>query len=308
MSSEPLWFRLPPPSTDVPAAPVQAEKARVSLTIDGRAIDVPVGTTIIDACKVLGIDIPTLCYLETLTPVNACRVCVVEVEGARVLAPACSRKVEAGMVVKTRSPRVDLSRKLVLELLASSVDLSTAPGLDANSLLVRVGGRTLAPDYVGPVDRRWPPAEDGSPFEVRARVPAGLQPGATAVALVAGEVVSAPAEVHLVPGEAPRCWIPVVQNALDGGTDVYTAGAKALIFITLNGVEEPAPADVRVAVGGRVLEPLHVAAIPGKGGHLVQVQLPAGLGPGRTPLSVVLGDGRAATYDLELLEASREGA
>ncbi len=130
MSSEPLWFRLPPPSTDVPAAPVQVEKARVSLTIDGRAIDVPVGATIIDACKVLGIDIPTLCYLETLTPVNACRVCVVEVEGARVLAPACSRKVEAGMVVKTRSPRVDLSRKLVLELLASSVDLSTAPGLD----------------------------------------------------------------------------------------------------------------------------------------------------------------------------------
>jgi predicted molibdopterin-dependent oxidoreductase YjgC len=55
---------------------------------------------------------------------------VVEVEGARVLAPACSRKVESGMVVKTRSPRVDLSRKVVLELLASSVDLSTAPTLE----------------------------------------------------------------------------------------------------------------------------------------------------------------------------------
>jgi predicted molibdopterin-dependent oxidoreductase YjgC len=53
----------------------------------------------------------------------------VEVEGARVLAPACSRAVEPGMMVKTRSPRVDLSRKLVLELLASSVDLSTAPTL-----------------------------------------------------------------------------------------------------------------------------------------------------------------------------------
>ena len=102
----------------------------VSLTIDGRAIDVPAGTTIIDACKALGIEIPTLCYLETLTPINACRVCVVEVEGARVLAPACSRKVESGMAVKTRSPRVDLSRKVVLELLASSVDLSTAPTLE----------------------------------------------------------------------------------------------------------------------------------------------------------------------------------
>jgi predicted molibdopterin-dependent oxidoreductase YjgC len=53
----------------------------------------------------------------------------VELDGARVLAPSCSRTVEAGMVVKTRSPRVMLARRLVLELLASSVDLSTAPGL-----------------------------------------------------------------------------------------------------------------------------------------------------------------------------------
>ncbi len=130
MNPEPLWFRLPPRSTVDPAAPAPIEKPMISVTIDGRALDVPAGTTIIDACKTLGIDIPTLCYLETLTPVNACRVCVVEVEGARVLAPACSRKVDAGMVIKTRSPRVDLSRKLVLELLASSVDLSTAPALE----------------------------------------------------------------------------------------------------------------------------------------------------------------------------------
>ncbi len=129
-SSEPLWFRLPPQSTVLPAPPEPPVLPVVSLTIDGRAIDVPAGTTIIDACKQLDIDIPTLCYLETLTPVNACRVCVVEVEGARVLAPACSRKVEPNMVVKTRSPRVDVSRKLVLELLASSVDLSTAPTLE----------------------------------------------------------------------------------------------------------------------------------------------------------------------------------
>ena len=130
MISEPLWFRLPPRSTVDPAPPPDVEKAMMSLTIDGRSIDVPTGTTIIGACQALGIDIPTLCYLDTLTPVNACRVCVVEVEGARVLAPACSRQVESGMVVKTRSPRVDLSRKVVLELLASSVDLSTAPTLE----------------------------------------------------------------------------------------------------------------------------------------------------------------------------------
>lgn len=130
MSVEPIWFSLPPRSTVDPAPPPEAEKTTVSITIDGRALDVPAGTTIIDACRTIEVEIPTLCYLATLTPVNACRVCVVEVEGARVLAPACSRTVESGMVVKTRSPRVDLSRKVVLELLASSVDLSTAPSLE----------------------------------------------------------------------------------------------------------------------------------------------------------------------------------
>jgi predicted molibdopterin-dependent oxidoreductase YjgC len=98
----------------------------VELTIDGHTVQVPEGTTILDAAKTLGIHTPTLCYLETLTPVNACRVCVVELEGARVLVPACARKVEPGMVVKTDSDRVRLSRKLVFELLGSSVDLSTA--------------------------------------------------------------------------------------------------------------------------------------------------------------------------------------
>ena len=101
MSIEPLWFRLPPRSSTDPAPPIAPERPTVSMTIDGRPIEVPAGTTIIDACKQLDIDIPTLCYLETLTPVNACRVCVVEVEGARVLAPACSRSVESGMAVKT---------------------------------------------------------------------------------------------------------------------------------------------------------------------------------------------------------------
>ncbi|MBP9947886.1 MAG: 4Fe-4S binding protein, partial [Vicinamibacteria bacterium] len=67
-------------------------------------------------------------FATNLTPVNACRVCVVEVEGARVLAPACARKAEAGMKVKTDTERVRHSRKLVLEFLASSVDLSTASG------------------------------------------------------------------------------------------------------------------------------------------------------------------------------------
>jgi predicted molibdopterin-dependent oxidoreductase YjgC len=129
MTEDPIWFRLPPPAAVVPEAPPRVEPPTVTVTIDERRVEVPAGRTILDACRTAGIDVPTLCYLETLTPVNACRVCVVEVEGARVLAPACSRRVEPGMVIRTRSPRVDLSRKLVLELLASSVDLSTAPSL-----------------------------------------------------------------------------------------------------------------------------------------------------------------------------------
>jgi predicted molibdopterin-dependent oxidoreductase YjgC len=111
------------------ARPAEAPRAEVSLTIDGRAVSAPEGTTILSACATVGIAIPTLCFLETLRPVSACRLCVVEVQGARVLVPSCSRPVEAGMVVSTRSARVVHARRMVLELLASSVDLSTAPGL-----------------------------------------------------------------------------------------------------------------------------------------------------------------------------------
>jgi predicted molibdopterin-dependent oxidoreductase YjgC len=110
-----------------PAAPPAPVRAPVEITIDGRPVTVPAGSTILEACRSEGIDTPTLCYLENLTPVNVCRVCVVEVTGSRVLVPACSRKVEGGMEVKTDTERVRLSRKMVLEFLASSVDLSTAP-------------------------------------------------------------------------------------------------------------------------------------------------------------------------------------
>jgi predicted molibdopterin-dependent oxidoreductase YjgC len=99
----------------------------VSLTIDDQAVEVPEGSTILEACAQIGIDTPTLCYGDTLQPANACRVCVVELEGARVLAPACARPVEPDMVVKTDSERVRHSRKMVMEFLASSTDLSTTP-------------------------------------------------------------------------------------------------------------------------------------------------------------------------------------
>jgi predicted molibdopterin-dependent oxidoreductase YjgC len=142
------------PITLIPIGrPPRARGKDVPLTIDGRAVTAPEGTTILSACAAIGLSIPTLCFLETLKPVNVCRLCVVEVEGARVLAPSCSRTVEPGMIVYTRSPRVMLARKLVLELLASSVDLSTAPGMAA--LLTEYGcrperfGKPAAADHAG---------------------------------------------------------------------------------------------------------------------------------------------------------------
>lgn len=143
------------------AAPVNVGLPRrlVELTVDGHEVAVPEGSTILDACREQGIDTPTLCFAENLTPVNTCRVCVVEVEGARVLAPACSRTVEAGMAVRTNSERVRTSRKMVLELLASSVDLSLADaavhrwmadyGVDAGR-----HGPLAAPHPEGERDRR----------------------------------------------------------------------------------------------------------------------------------------------------------
>jgi predicted molibdopterin-dependent oxidoreductase YjgC len=118
---------IPVPRGPVPQAPPPRTRPMVELKIDGKSVSVPEGSTILDAARELGIDTPTLCFLDTLTPVNVCRVCVVELEGSRTLVPACSRKAEPGMSIKTDSERVRLSRRMVLEFLASSVDVSTAP-------------------------------------------------------------------------------------------------------------------------------------------------------------------------------------
>jgi predicted molibdopterin-dependent oxidoreductase YjgC len=132
----------------------------VEITIDGQVISVPEGSTLLQAARSIGIDTPTLCFLENLTPVNVCRICVVEVEGSRMLVPACSRQVEPGMVVKTDSERVRLSRRLVLELLASSVDVSTAPQFQ--QYMKRYGaiperfGNAAAPPAVGVRDDTHP--------------------------------------------------------------------------------------------------------------------------------------------------------
>jgi predicted molibdopterin-dependent oxidoreductase YjgC len=130
---------MPVPRAPVPQVPAAAARREIAVMIDGKRVSVPEGATILDATRKLGIETPTLCFLESLTPVNACRVCVVELEGSRTLVPACSRKAEAGMAIQTHSERVRLSRRLVLEFLASSVDVSTAPAMQ--EYMTRYGAR-----------------------------------------------------------------------------------------------------------------------------------------------------------------------
>ena len=108
------------------AIPVSPPRRLLEAEVDGVSVRIPEGSTILDACRAEGIDTPTMCYADNLTPINACRVCVVEVEGARTLVPACSRAVEAGMKIRTDTDRVRHSRRLVMEFLGSSVDTSLA--------------------------------------------------------------------------------------------------------------------------------------------------------------------------------------
>ena len=94
----------------------------VNLKINGQAVSVPEGTTILDAAKVAGIKIPTLCYLRDINAIGACRVCVVEVKGARSLVAACVYPVNEGMEVITNSAKVIEARKTTVELILSDHD------------------------------------------------------------------------------------------------------------------------------------------------------------------------------------------
>jgi CRP-like cAMP-binding protein/Fe-S-cluster-containing dehydrogenase component len=97
-------------------ASVSSPPGLITITIDGRAVSVPPGTSLFDAARIHGIAIPTLCHLQNETPVGVCRLCVVDT-GARVLSAACVRPVESGMKVETNSGKILATRKTVLELL-----------------------------------------------------------------------------------------------------------------------------------------------------------------------------------------------
>ena len=96
------------------------ETKQIHLTIDGKKVVVPEGTTILQAARQANIDIPTLCFLKEINEVGDCRMCITEVEGRRGFATSCIQKVEEGMVVHTHSPAVIEARKMILDLILSN--------------------------------------------------------------------------------------------------------------------------------------------------------------------------------------------
>src|ERR1044071_4993879 len=101
----------------------------VTLSIDGASVTVPAGTTLLKAAEQLGRTVPTICYHDHCTANGLCRICVVEVAGVKPLLPACFSRVSEGRQVATATARVERSRRTILEMLASAVDLSEAPAI-----------------------------------------------------------------------------------------------------------------------------------------------------------------------------------
>ncbi|MBO4416141.1 MAG: (2Fe-2S)-binding protein, partial [Lachnospiraceae bacterium] len=96
--------------------------ADINLKINGIECTAPAGSTILQAAKINNIDIPTLCYLKELNEIGACRICVVEVKGARSLVASCVYPINEGMEVYTNSPKVLAARKKTLQLILSDHD------------------------------------------------------------------------------------------------------------------------------------------------------------------------------------------
>jgi NADH dehydrogenase/NADH:ubiquinone oxidoreductase subunit G len=136
--------------------------ADITLTIDGESVTVPEGTTILKASEKAGRQVPTICYHDHCTANGLCRICVVEVAGVRPLLPACLSRVNEGMKVTTRSARAERSRRTILEMLASTVDLSEAPEIQ-QFIDDYSADRARFPEAT----RREPPVLDDNPMYLR---------------------------------------------------------------------------------------------------------------------------------------------
>lgn len=140
----------------------QSKIPLVSLTINGQTVCVAAGTTILEAARMIGVEIPTICYHSNLTANAVCRLCTVEVVGSRVLQPACVAPVASDMIVSTETERVKSARRVILELLASTVDLHEAPEIQA--YIERYGADVER--FAGGKQRQFPVFDD-NPFYIR---------------------------------------------------------------------------------------------------------------------------------------------
>ena len=141
---------------------------KITLTINGSPVTGSKGMTILEASRENGIDIPTLCYHEMLSPIGACRLCVVEVEGSRTLVASCHTPITEGMIIYTDSPRVIQTRKVIVELMLASHPDSCLVCDKANVCELR----KIAADLEIGLSRfrlrkHYYPIEDVSPYIVR---------------------------------------------------------------------------------------------------------------------------------------------
>ena len=134
----------------------------VTFLMDGKEITIENGKTLLEAARENGIDIPTICFHEATTANALCRICVVEVEGMRVLQPACIVEAANSMKVQTRSEKVIRARRTILEMLASTMDLSEAP--EIQTMMFEYGASSSRfPD----AERRESEVKDDNPMYVR---------------------------------------------------------------------------------------------------------------------------------------------
>src|SRR5260221_12544730 len=133
-----------------------------TLIIDGQEVSVERGKTILEATRENGTDIPTICFHEATTANGLCRMCVVEVEGMRVLQPACIVQAAKDMKVQTRSEKVVRSHKTILEMLASTMDLSDAP-----EILTMMDEYGASAERFPDAKRRESPVIDDNPMYIR---------------------------------------------------------------------------------------------------------------------------------------------
>ncbi len=134
----------------------------VKLSIDGQEVTTQAGSTVLEAAQQAGIGIPTICWHEATTSNGLCRMCVVEIEGMRLLQPSCIVRAADGMKVQTRSERVLRARKTILEMLASSVDLTDSPEIQA--MMSEYGA---SPERFPAAKQREVPVKDDNPMYIR---------------------------------------------------------------------------------------------------------------------------------------------